>query len=139
MGRKNDPIQVGIRGIYEDSKGNLWMADNGKGLLVYDGDAVMNFTKLHQLDKGDSDGNTLHRAFSVAEDDEGNMWFGTVYSGIWRYNPATEKLTNYSKNEGFSSQSIWTIYKTKNGKLLFAAENPGAVYKFNGTTFDRIF
>lgn len=137
MGRLNDPQPVGIRGIWVDSVGNLWMADNGSGVFVYDGETTINFTKLHHLDKGDVDGNTLHRAFSIAEDDIGNMWFGTVYSGIWQYDG--ESLTNYSDEDGVISDNIWTIYKTKQGELLFAGENPGAVYKFNGISFDRIY
>jgi len=133
----NHSVSIGIRGIYVDSKNNLWMADNGNGFYVYDGDTVINFTKLHHLDKGDRKGNTLHRAFCVSEDDEGNMWFGTVYSGIWKYDGKT--FTNYSEKEGIKSENFWTIYKTKNGELLFAGETPGAVYKFNGNSFDRVY
>ena len=139
MGRNEDQNHIGVRGLYVDSKGNLWIADNGSGYFVYDGTSVSNFTKLHHLDKGDREGNTLHRAFCVAEDWEGNMWFGTVYSGIWRFNPNTEEFTNFTEKDGIVSESFWTIYLTKNGELLFAGEGPGAVYKFNGFSFDRIF
>ena len=139
MGRKNDPRQMGIRGIYVDSKGNLWMADNGAGIFVYDGKEIINFTKKHHLDKGEREGNTLHRAFSIAEDTSGNMWFGTVYSGVWKYNPNTQEFTNFTKKDGVLSENIWTIYKTKNGELLFAGETPGGVYRFNGNSFERIF
>jgi hypothetical protein len=67
------------------------------------------------------------------------MWFGTVYSGIWMYNPKTDKFKNYTKDDGVKSDNIWTIYSTKKGELLFAGESPAAVYKFNGKTFDRKF
>ena len=137
MHRQNDDRQMGIRGIFIDSQGKLWIADNGAGIFVYNGSETLNFTKKHNLDESDVDGNTLHRAFSIAEDSEGNMWFGTVYSGIWMYNPKTDKFINYSKDDGVMSDNIWTIYKTKNGKLLFAGESPSAVYAFNGKTFDR--
>lgn len=137
MGRQDDERQMGIRGIFVDSKGIVWMADNGAGVFTYNNGVVENFTKKHLLDEGDVDGNTLHRAFSIAEDSEGNMWFGTVYSGIWMYNPKTDKFKNYSKNDGVMSDNIWTIYKTKNNELLFAGESPAAVYSFNGKIFDR--
>jgi len=120
MGRNNDPRNIGIRDIYEDSKGRIWLADNGSGLFVYDGITTVNFTKTHNLDQDDRNGNTLHRTFSVMEDNDGNMWFGTVYSGIWKYDGNSFK--NYSKKEGVVSENIWTIYKTKNGDLLFAGE-----------------
>lgn len=139
MGRQDDERQMGIRGIFVDSKGILWMADNGAGVFTYDGREIINFTKKHQLDEGDVGGSTLHRAFSIAEDSEGKMWFGTVYSGIWSYSPATEEFRNYTSNDGVRSENIWTIYRTKEGQMLFAGESPAAVYVFNGKTFDRQF
>jgi streptogramin lyase len=139
LGRQDDPRPVGIRGLCADSKGNLWMADNGAGVFVYDGDSVINFTRLHHLDKGDTDGNTLHRAFSIAEDNAGNMWFETVYSGVWRYDPHSGVLTNFVEKDGLRSAGIWAIYKTRQGELLFAGEDPGAVYKFNGIAFERVY
>ena len=139
MGRLNDERQMGIRGIFVDSHGNLWIADNGAGVFMYDGLKTINFTRKHHLAEGDVEGSTLHRAFSIAEDNGGNMWFGTVYSGVWMYNTETHELQNYTKEDGISSDNIWTIYKTRNGELLFAGETPGAVYKFNGESFDRVF
>lgn len=139
MGRQDDERQMGIRGLFVDSKGKLWIADNGAGVFVYDGKETINFSKKHRLDQHDVEGNTLHRAFSIAEDTLGNMWFGTVYSGIWSFNPKTEEFINYTEDEGVKSENIWMIYRTKKGSLLFAGESPGAVYEFNGKTFDRIF
>lgn len=137
MERQNDERQMGIRGIFVDSQGKLWIADNGAGVFVYNGNKTENFTKKYNLDKGEIEGNTLHRAFSIAEDKKGNMWFGTVYSGLWMFNPQTELFKNYTKDDGVMSENIWTIYKTKKGELLFAGESPAAVYKFNGKTFNR--
>ncbi len=98
MGRKDDPRNVGIRALYEDSKGNLWIGSNRGGVYVYNGDATINFTKLHHLRQEDTDGNSLHRIFSIAEDDAGNMWFGTVYSGIWRFDG--KSFRNFTKQTG---------------------------------------
>lgn len=139
MGRQKDERQMGIRGIFVDSNGKLWIADNGAGVFVYDGNETLNFTAKHNLDEGDKEGSTLHRAFSIAEDSLGNMWFGTVYSGIWMYNPKTDEFKNYTSDNGVKSDNIWTIYKTRNGELLFGGESPAAVYKFNGIGFDRIY
>jgi ligand-binding sensor domain-containing protein len=139
MGRQHDQRQMGIRGIFVDSKGKLWMADNGAGVFVFDGKETKNFTKKHKLDEKKGRSNTLHRSFSIAEDAEGNMWFGTVYSGVWRYKPQTEEFENYTATDGIKSDNIWTIYKTKKGELLFAGETPAGVYRFNGKNFDRIF
>jgi hypothetical protein len=55
------------------------------------------------------------------------------------FNPKTEGFKNYSIDDGVKSENIWTIYKTSKGELLFAGESPGAVYKFNGENFDRLY
>ncbi|MDG1573427.1 hypothetical protein OZ410_13945 [Robiginitalea sp. M366] len=139
MGRHEDKRQMGIRGIFVDSEGKLWIADNGAGVFVYNGKETLNFTRKHNLDEGSNAGSTLHRAFSVSEDAAGTMWFGTVYSGIWSYHPKTGIFKNYTADNGVKSDNIWTIYKTREGQLLFAGESPGAVYIWNGNTFIRKF
>ncbi|MTB51709.1 hypothetical protein [Lewinella sp. W8] len=139
MGRENDDRQMGIRGIFVDRKGDLWIADNGAGIFVFDGHRTIDFTKKYGLTKNSGAAKTLHRAFSIAEDTLGQMWLGTAYSGIWAFNPRTEEFTNYSSDQGVNSELIWTIFLTSGGELLFAGESPAAVYRFNGITFDRIF
>lgn len=139
MGLVGDPRYLGIRAIFEDSKGNIWLGDNGCGLFVYDGDTTINFTQKHKLGQEDKKGNNLDRIFSISEDREGNMWFGTVYSGIWRYNPRSDDFSNFTEKDGLLSELIWTIYKRRNGDLLFAGEDPGAVYSFNGNSFEILF
>ena len=139
MGRTEDPRAMGIRGLYVDHHGQLWIADNGAGIFVYDGQQVENFTQAHHLDDGDQPGNSLHRAFSIAEDTLSNMWFGTVYSGLWRYNPHTQELKNYGAEDGIHSDNIWTIYRTRDGTMLFAGESPAAVYTIVDEALVRVF
>jgi len=137
MGFQNEPRGISIRALYEDSNGNLWIGDNGNGVFLYNGDTTINFTKLHHLRQEDTEGNSLHRVFSIGEDDAGNMWFGTFQSGVWRYDG--ESVTNFTEKDGLPSNHIGAIYRTKLGELLFGGEDPGGVYKFNGISFDRIY
>jgi len=145
MGRADDSRDIGIRGYYLDSRDYLWMADNGAGVYVYDGEKVVHFTALHKLRDEDTEGSSLHRAFTIAEDDDGNMWIGTAYSGIWRYQPSAADpigagtLTNFGAAEGWPCKSIWTIYKTRSGELLFAGHEPAGVFRFANGSFERAF
>jgi ligand-binding sensor domain-containing protein len=123
-----------IRGFLEDSKGNLWIANNGKGVLVYDGKEAINFTAKHKLTKEDTKGNSLDRAYSIGEDAEGNIWIGTVESGVWRYDGNSVK--NFTQEYGLGNQFISTIYKSKQGELWFGGRG---VYRFNGKSFERIY
>ena len=130
-----------IRCIMEDSKGNLWIGNNcsgitsgGSGVLKYDGKEFINFAKQHQLRNEDTKGNSLDRVFSICEDTLGNIWFGIVESGVWRYDGHTMK--NFTKKDGIDGDMTWIIYKSKTGELLFGG-GPNGVYVFNGKSFDR--
>ena len=120
-----------VRSIMEDSKGNLWIGNNGIGVLKYDGKKVVNFTDQQKLKKEDTKGNSLERVFSIGEDASGNIWFGTVESGVWRYDGNSVK--NFT---GLGSKFIWTIYKSKQGELWFGG---AGVFRFNGKSFERIY
>lgn len=132
-----------IRSIMEDSNGNLWIGNNsggstigGVGVLKYDGKKFIPFTKQQKLRKEDTNGNSLDRVFSIGEDAEGNIWFGTVGSGVWRYDGNSVK--NYTKADGLDGDMTWIIYKSKTGELWFGG-GPNGVYRFNGQSFERKF
>lgn len=123
------------RSIMEDGKGNLWIANNGIGVLKYDGKNVMNFTQQQKLEKEDTKGNSLEKVFSIGEDSLGNVWFGTAGSGVWRYDGKSVK--NFTKEDGVESEHIWTIYTSKDGELWLGGANPSGIYQFNGISFER--
>jgi ligand-binding sensor domain-containing protein len=78
----------------------------------------------------------LQAVFAIAEDSEGNIWFGDRDSGAWKYDGKT--LTNYNIDTKLKSQMIWSIYEDQNKNLLFGMAE-GGIYKFNGKTFDKQF
>ena len=145
MGRANDPRHIGIRGYLLDSRDNLWMADNGAGVYVFDGHEVIHFTAVHNLREEDTEGPSLHRSFSLGEDSDGNIWIGTAYSGIWRYTPSASDplgkgtFTNFTADTGGPEGMVWTMHPTKSGNLLFGTEEPSGVYKFDGSRFQRVY
>jgi ligand-binding sensor domain-containing protein len=132
LGLNDETGHLHIRTIMEDSKGNLWIGNNGIGVLKYDGKKIVNFTEQQKLKKEDTKGNSLERVFSIGEDDSGNIWFGTVESGVWRYDGNSVK--NFTQADGLGSQFIWTIHKSKQGELWFGGNG---VYRFNGKSFER--
>ena len=80
-----------IRSILEDSKGRLWIGNNGIGVLLKEGDSIINFSEEKNLihpssgRKGDkSMPGTLEHVFTIAEDRNGNIWFGGTW-GMYKY------------------------------------------------------
>lgn len=134
LGLNGENGSLHIRGFVEDKKGNLWIANNGMGVLVYDGEKAVNFTAAQKLTKEDTKGNSLERAYSIGEDAEGNIWIGTVESGVWRYDGHSVK--NFTKKDGLEDEFVPTIYKSKQGELWFGGRG---VSRFNGKSFERIY
>jgi ligand-binding sensor domain-containing protein len=141
LGLNGTTESLHIRAIMEDSKGNLWIGNNaggspagGIGVIKYDGKEFIHFTKQHQLRKEDTKANSLDRVFSIGEDASGNIWFGTVHSGVWRYDGSSVK--NFTNKDGLDGELIWIIYKSKSGELWFGG-GPNGVYRFTGKSFER--
>lgn len=134
--------KVHVRSVFEDSKGRLWMGNNGIGVLLKEGDSVINFSEKQNLihptstRRGDlSPAGTLEHVFVIAEDGDGNIWFGDRDTGAWMFDGVT--MTNYTVDAGLSTQMIWCIYNDDNNLLFGMAE--GGVYQFNGKSFDKMF
>lgn len=132
-----------IRSIFEDSKGRLWIGNNGIGVLLKEGDSIINFSEKNNLihptsrRKGDkSMPGTLEHIFTIAEDGKGNIWFGDRDAGIWKYDGV--KMTNYTKKDGLTNDNALSIFEDNKGELWFGMAD-GKIYKFNGRTFERQF
>ncbi|WP_118973402.1 ligand-binding sensor domain-containing protein [Taibaiella koreensis] len=132
-----------IRSVLADSKGRIWIGNNGIGVLLMEGNSIINFSEKNNLihptstKRGDkSQPGTLEHVFAIEEDSEGNIWFGDRDTGAWKYDG--KALTNYKIDSKLNAQMIWSIYEDQNKSLLFGMAE-GGVYKFNGKTFDKQF
>lgn len=138
-----DNESLHIRSVLADSKGRIWIGNNGIGVLLMEDNSVINFSEknnlIHTTSKRNGDKSlpgTLEHAFAIEEDSEGNIWFGDVYTGAWCYNGKT--LTNYSMGDNRSNPMIWNIYKDNLNNLLFGMAD-GNIFKFNGKAFEKQF
>jgi len=132
-----------IRSVLADSKGRIWIGNNGIGLLLKEGNTITNFSEnnnlIHPTSKrrGDkSQPGTLEHVFAIEEDSEGNIWFGDRDTGAWKYDG--KNVTNYIIDNKLSSPMIWTIYKDNNNSMLFGMAD-GTIFKFKGKVFEKQF
>jgi len=132
-----------IRSVLADSKGRIWIGNNGIGVLLMDGDSIIHFSEKNNLihptskRRGDkSKPGTLEHVFAIEEDSEGNIWFGDRDTGAWKFDGKI--VTNYIIDKQLLSPMIWTIYKDNNNTLLFGMSD-GNIYKFNGNDFEKLF
>ncbi|HUN66327.1 MAG TPA: two-component regulator propeller domain-containing protein [Bacteroidota bacterium] len=127
-----------VRAMFQDKSGTIWFATNGAGLIRYDGKAFSNFTDDKGLNNKDfrktlkGKPGTLARVWTIAEDNAGNLWFGTIDAGVWRYDG--KSLRNFTVEDGLTSNAVWSIYKDSSGALWFGTDG-GGVCRFDGKKF----
>lgn len=132
-----------IRSVLADSKGRIWIGNNGIGVLLMEHDKTINFSEINGLIQKNSSKNgnlsptgTMEHVFVIEEDSEGNIWFGDRDTGAWKYDG--KNVINYTINNKLSTPMIWSIYKDNSNNLLFGMAE-GGVYKFNGKSFNKTF
>lgn len=132
-----------IRSVLADSKGRIWIGNNGIGVLLIEHDKTIHFSEINGLIQKNSSKNgnlsptgTMEHVFAIEEDSEGNIWFGDRDTGAWKYDG--KNVINYTINNKLSTPMIWSIYKDNSNNLLFGMAE-GGVYKFNGKSFDKTF
>lgn len=89
-----------IKAIYKDSKGNLWVGTQDKGLMLYDL-ASDNFIPYTNDD-----------IMTLYEDRSGIIWIGTYTNGVLKYDKHRKKFKHYLN--GINTTSI---FKDRNGIL----------------------
>lgn len=121
-----------------DSKGNLWFGSRGNGVFKFDGKSFINYTK--------DDGLCDNDISCVAEDQEGNFWFGTT-NGACRFDGEKFETLQIPQSD---TSSIWldevypvvnpnqvmSILEDTQGNLWFGSNGAG-VYKYNKKTFTQ--
>lgn len=105
-----------VWGIHEEKNGNLWFATYLGGLFLFDG---TDFTEQSRnLDfKSDS-------YFTILQDADGIIYFSS-FDGVYAYNPKTKQTTNFGKNDGISSELVYTMALNNSRTELWAGTNQG--------------
>jgi ligand-binding sensor domain-containing protein len=112
-----------VRALFADSKGNLWIGNNSIGVI-----------RTNIRGGSPSPVGTMKHVFAIGEDADGNIWFGDRDTGAWKYDGT--QFTNYTLADGLSTTHIWSIYRDRLNRLLFAMGD-GAVCRWTGERFVR--
>lgn len=173
-----------VMSIWQDKIGNIWFGTYGGGVSRYDGKRANHpcnkNTCKHDLkvrkdyeehskelaksftNFTTSQGLADNKVLSVVEDKAGNLWFGTQFGGVSRYegnrsnhpcnkNICTHDLriqqdskehnkelaksfTNFTKLQGLAHYNVRTITEDKNGNLWFGTYGGGAS-RYDGKSF----
>ena len=103
---------VGVHRMIEDSRHRLWLVTEGQGLVCYDGTRAVRYFE-------DEAWRTQLR--SVCEGDDGKIYVGTSYSGLF---VQTEK-GNFEHIPVTGDLPVVEIYNNKKGSLLLGYDGRG--------------
>ena len=112
----NEELKGSINSIYADSKGNVWIASNIKGIIRINKDLSIDRYNA-------TNGFVDDRVIDIDEDKYGNVWIGTVLNGLYVYsNNAFEQKLNVADIKGYVlsvdafEDSLWV--GTNNGTWI---------------------
>lgn len=112
-----------ILSIGEDNDGNLLLATNDSGLLLYERatNKLLSFTK--------ADGLPSNTVVGLEPDGHGRWWVSTS-NGLVRYDPAKRTLTTYNRHDGLPSNEFRfnAHARLQSGELLFGGNNGFAMF-----------
>ena len=100
---------MAIRCIYKDTRGLLWLGTDA-GLCSFDGKSFHIFKS--------SEGMTASQVWAIAEDEQGNLWFGSHGEGLYKYNG--KKFTRFTQKDGMADDRIRVLCYSKNFHCLIA-------------------
>lgn len=118
-------------GISKDKDGNIWVANNFRGILKFDG-VSDNFKKVQVEGFGSfSDGRSEINIRGVLSDRTGLLWFATSAQGVFKYNLDSEPFIHYKQDpqikNSINSSQMFSIVESKKhpGKIFIGTRGGG--------------
>lgn len=113
-----------ISALYTDSKGRLWLSTDRGGISRYNRDTD-DFTTF-----GQEEGLPDDVAYSMLEDENGNLWFGTN-KGLVKFNPNTAAVKVFTMKDGLPGNQFNYGQAVKTGSGMFYFGCIDGVVAFN--------
>lgn len=112
------------RNVLQDREGKIWLAC-WQGVFRYDGMFTNVTSKISSA-----------RFFSLLEDQKGLLWFGSIGSGVFRYDPkgaVGQPFKNFTIKDGLLNNDVGSIYEDKKGNIWFGVF--GGASRYDGKSF----
>jgi ligand-binding sensor domain-containing protein/signal transduction histidine kinase len=96
-----------IRKLFEDSKGNIWIATANDGIAVLD-KKRQQFIKYQHDPTNPNSLSSNSGIYAICEDNEGDIWIST-YTGIDVFNPGKNQFKHYNNKQSNLLDNISTV------------------------------
>lgn len=127
-----EQLGIGEGSVYTffiDSKGNRWI---GTGWGLYKATpGSFTFQKVEPVG--------FDWIFDAFEDRDGVLWFASMGSGLWKYQPKNQSFMRYENEEGkknsLSSSSVSSVMQDSQGRIWISTDR-GGVCRYNPVSDD---
>lgn len=139
ISKKNDMTPTGIRTLYEDHSGYLWLGGSS-GVLARMEPVSGRITNYNGLIKPRNQRRTdpiFHIKGELQKDNNEIIWIGTYGSGLYRFDPNTGDIKQYQHTifnpKGISNNNILCVARFKEDRkgLLWIGTQGGGLNKFD--------
>ncbi len=117
LGTKQGLSSDYIRTIFKDSKGKVWIATDGIGVDVYNGESIKTFNKKSGFPVG--------RVFDIEEDKHGNIWFAAYDEGLVKFDG--QKFHHWNFEQGLPKAMCMEILVHDDGSIYIASLGDGLI------------
>ncbi len=110
---------ISVTSIFEDSQKELLIGTQ-HGVFARNGDRFENVSKSYGLAE-------TSVVFTISEDRDHNLWFGTESGGLVRYKDG--RSTEYTTKDGLPDDSITAFLELKDGRIVVGTKNGLAFFE----------
>ena len=135
----NSLINNKVRAIFEDSQGTFWVGTAGDGLHIMDREKGtfkrLTYNPMHpdQLSRPALINDADHITF-ITEDIQHELWIGTLFNGLIRYNLKTKKFVHYTNFNGgtgnAADNTTWWAHCGPDG-IVWLSTQAAILYKID--------
>ena len=111
--------------IVEDKNGNIWLAQDGQGIYVYNLEKGI----IKRFDESSADGLGTSITTCLFVDSDDDIWIGTYLDGMYKFDFQTKTFEHFTYNssssEGIHSINIWNIIEEDANTLWVSSIGDG--------------
>ena len=111
----DNPYNPGVRTIFEDHSGSLWVVTYSDGVFVRNPGEERFRNYAHDPDNPES--LSGFSVFSVYQDARDEIWLGTFLGGLSHFNQETGTFTQFSSEDGLAGDWVSCIQSDDDGFL----------------------
>jgi len=106
-----------------DKEGNIWLGTNNGITKITFSKSSLNNKQTHTI-KNYTTANGLKSnvIMSSYEDSKGNIWFGSSFGGVTKFDKSSGGIQNFTKENGLASDIVYSICEDPQGSMWFGTK-----------------